>query len=190
MSQNDILSDYLQSLYGIEPLSVEVEHELAKQIQAGNAQALEKLIKHNLRFVVYTVRSLSAWQHSNVPVEDIVSMGNEALFMAAKSWIPSNNASFATYAKQFILRGVKRELNNTANMIRLPVNIMLDIKKLKYVERNLSQILCRQPTKKELSIMLKVPEQRINELQTHIAREPMYLNELKNDEHFEEKIDD
>jgi RNA polymerase primary sigma factor len=190
MSQNDILSDYLQSLYGIEPLSVIEEHQLAEQIQEGDRKALDKLITHNLRFVVYVVRGLSAWQHSSMPVEDIIGMGNEALLMAGKSWKPSNNASFATYAKPFILRGVKRELNNTANMIRLPVNIMLDIKKLKVVERNLSQILCRQPTKIELASILGVPENRISELQTHILREPTYLNELKHDEHLEEKHDD
>lgn len=190
MSQNDILNDYFKSLYGIEPLSVEEETTLATRIQNGDQKALEKLIKHNLRFVVFLVRNLSAWQHSTMPVEDIVSMGNEALFMAAKSWKPTNNSSFATYAKPFILRGVKRELNNTANMIRLPVNIMLEIKKLKYAERTLSQILCRSPSKQELALMLKTTEKRIGELNNHIAREPMYLNELKNDEHFEEKHDD
>jgi RNA polymerase sigma factor (sigma-70 family) len=190
MSQNDILSDYLQSLYGIEPLSVAEEHQLADLIQQGDQKALEKLIKHNLRFVVYVVRSLTAWQHSKVPVEDILSMGNEALFMSARSWNPTNNSGFATYAKPFIMRGVKRELNNTENLIRLPVNIMLDIKKLRYVERSLSQKLCRQPTKAELSVSTKMSENRINELQAHILREPTCLNDLKNDEHFEEKHDD
>lgn len=188
--ENDILSDYLQSLYGIEPLPVVEEHALAKQIAQGDKQALDKLIRHNLRFVVYTVRGLSAWQHGRTPVEDILSMGNEALFMAARSWKPTNNSSFATYAKPFIVLGVKRELNNTANMIRLPVNIMLEIKRLMYVEKTLSQILCRQPTKKELAMMLKMPESRVSELQTHVLREPIYLNELKQEEHLEEKHDE
>lgn len=190
MTQNDILSDYLKSLYGIETLSLAEEHDLAKRIQEGDEQALAKLVKHNLRFVVYVVRGLSAWQHSNVPVEDIVSMGNEALFMSAKKWIPKNNARFATYAKQFIERGVKRELNNTANLIRLPVNIMLDIKKLRYTERNLSQILGRQPKKSEIAKMMGVSERRIEELQTHILREPTCLNDPQQDEHFEERHDD
>jgi RNA polymerase primary sigma factor len=190
MNQNDILSDYLQSLYGVEPLSVAEEHQLAHLIRQGDQKALEKLIKHNLRFVVYVVRGLTAWQHSKVPVEDILSMGNEALFLSARSWKPSNNSSFATYAKPFILRGVKRELNNTENLIRLPVNIMLDIKRLKYIERSLSQSLCRQPTKAELSAKTKMSEARIAELQAHISREPSCLNELKNEDYFEEKHDE
>ena len=188
--ENDILSDHLLALYGVEPLPVDEEHRLAKLIAQGDEQALDKLVLHNLRFVVYIVRKLSAWQYGSVPAEDILSMGNEALFMAARSWVPKNNSSFATYAKSYIMRGVKRELNNTTNLIRLPVNIMLNIKKLKYQERILAQKLCRQPSKEELSKVTGFSERGISELQTHIAREPIFLNELKNDEHFEEKHDD
>lgn len=190
MNQNDILSDYLQSLYGIEPLSTDEEHRLAQLIEQGDRQALEKLIKHNLRFVVYVVRGLTAWQHSKIPVEDILSMGNEALFMAGRAWKPSNNSSFATYAKQFIVRGVKREINNTENLIRLPVNIVLDIKRLRYIERSLTQKLNKEPTNAELAGALNMSEQRIRELRNHIAREPVYLNEIRNDEQFEEKHDE
>ena len=106
--QNDILSDYLKSLYKIEPLSTEEEHELAKEIKKGNKKALNKLITHNLRFVVYVVRQMTAWQHGNTSVEDIIAIGNEALFKAALRWKPKNNSKFATYAKPFILRGVQR----------------------------------------------------------------------------------
>ena len=190
MSQNDILSDYLQSLYGIDPLPVAEEHRLAKLIKQGDHQALEKLIKHNLRFVVYVVRKLSAWQYGKVPVEDILGMGNEALFMACRSWKPTNNSGLATSAKPYILRSVLRDLNNTANMIRLPVNIMLDIKKLKYTERNLTQVLGREPKKSEIAKILGITKGRIDELQAHIMREPMGLNDPKKDEHFEDSNDD
>lgn len=188
--ENDILSDHLLALYGVEPLPKEEEHLLAALIAQGDQEALNRLVLHNLRFVVSTIRKLTAWQYGNTPHEDLLSMGNEMLFMAARSWKPTNNSTFATYAKPYIMRGVKRELNNTGNMIRLPVNIMLDIKKLKYQERVLEQKLCRQPTKEELSKVTGFSTRRIGELQTHIMREPIYFNELKNDEHLEEKHDD
>ena len=95
MKENDILSDYLKSLYGIEPLTVEEEHELAGKIAKGDERALEKLIKHNLRFVVYVVRKMTAWNHGKVPVEDMIAMGNEELFNAGRKWVPKNNARFA-----------------------------------------------------------------------------------------------
>ena len=190
MKENDLLSDYLQSLYGVEPLSTQEEHQLAEQIQAGDEAALEKLITHNLRFVVYVVRKMTAWHHGKVPVEDMLAMGNEALFMAGRRWQPKNNAKFATFAKSFILKGVRRDLDNTANLIRLPINIMEQIKKLNYNKRNLSQVLGREPRISELATVMGVSETKIHQLQSHINKEPISLNNLKQEKHTEEINDE
>ena len=190
MKENDLLSDYLQSLYGVEPLSTEEEHELSKRIQAGDEDALEKLITHNLRFVVYIVRKMPAWHHGKVPVEDMLAMGNEALFMAARRWQPKNNAKFATYAKSFIEKGVRRDLDNTANIIRLPINIMEQIKKLKYSSRCLAQVLNREPRISELATIMGVSEAKIHELQGHINKEPISLYNLKQEKYLEDMNDD
>jgi len=178
MADSDILSDYLKSLYGIEPLSIQEEHQLAHCIQNGDREALDKLVTHNLRFVVYLVRQMTAWHHGNTTVEDIVGIGNEALLKAAMRWKPKNNSSFATYAKPFILKGVRRELDNTANIIRLPVNIMELIKRLKYNERTLTQLLGREPTNTELAQIMNVKEKKIAELKNYLAREPISMDNL------------
>lgn len=188
--EKDLLSDYLQSLYGIDTLSVEEEHELARRIQEGDEEALDKLIYHNLRFVVYVVRNMTAWQHGKMPAEDLVAMGNEALFAAAQKWIPSNNARFATFAKSFIEKGVRRDLDNTANMIRLPVNIMEQIKRLNYNTRKLAQILGREPKVPEISIMTGFSEKKINQLQNFISREPVSIHNLRQEKHIEDFNDD
>lgn len=189
MRENDILNDYLQSLFGIDVLPVEEEHELARKIQAGDDSALDKLVTHNLRFVVYVVRNMTAWNHGKVPVLDLVSMGNEALVIAARRWVPKNNARFATYAKPFIRMGVRRELDNTANMIRLPINIMEQIKKLHYNERALIQILGRNPTVSELAKVTGFSEAKIHKLRGCIAREPISL-EVRDQESFYEELHD
>jgi RNA polymerase primary sigma factor len=190
LKENDILSDYLRSLYGIEPLTVEEEHELAAKIARGDEQALEKLVRHNLRFVVYVVRGMTAWNHGKVPVEDMVAMGNEELFNAGRRWVPKNNARFATYAKTFIFKGVRRQLDNTANIIRLPINIMEQVKKLNYTERSLSQVLGRKPKVSELAKILDVSEAKIHQLHGYIAREPISLDHINQEKFNEEHIDD
>jgi RNA polymerase primary sigma factor len=189
MTENDILSDYLQSLYGIEPLTIPQEHDLAILIAQGDDDALEKLITHNLRFVVYVVRKMTAWNHGKVPVEDMIAMGNEAMLMAGRRWKPKNNARFATYAKPFIEKGVRRDLDNTANIIRLPVNIMENIKRLSYNERALTQILGRKPKPKELAKIMNVSESKINQLHNYIAREPISIDNL-NQEKFTDDQED
>jgi RNA polymerase primary sigma factor len=130
VSKNDFLTDYLQSLYGISVLDSEAEYALAECIARGDEEALEKLVKHNLRFVVYTVRKLTAWNHSRVPQEDLIGLGNEALLKAATQWTPSNGAKFATYAKRFIIRGVERGLDNTENLVRIPIKVREEIRKM------------------------------------------------------------
>lgn len=190
MKDNDILNNYLQGLFGIEPLETEEEHELSARIQQGDEEALNKLITHNLRFVVYVVRNMTAWYHGKVPVLDIVAMGNEALFMAALRWVPKNNARFATYARTFIEKGVRRELDNTANMIRLPVNIMEQIKKLNYNQRALTQVLGREPKISELSKITGFSENKIHLLKGYIMREPMSLDNINQEKFTEEYVDE
>jgi RNA polymerase primary sigma factor len=189
MPNQDILSDYLQSLYGIDPLSTQEEHQLAKRIQAGDLGALDTLVTHNLRFVVYIVRKMTAWTHGTVPVEDMVAMGNEALLVSAKRWKPKNNAKFATYAKPFIEKGVRRELDNTANLIRLPINVMEQVKRLSYNERVLTQMLGRKPKNKELAAIMQTSEQELSQLQIHMAMEPVSIEHL-NTERFADELDD
>jgi RNA polymerase primary sigma factor len=189
MIDNDILSDYLQSLYGIEPLTTEQEHELARKIAQGDDDALDKLVTHNLRFVVYVVRKMTYWNHGKMPVEDIIGMGNECLLLAAKRWKPKNNAKFATFAKSFIEKGVRRELDNLSNIIRLPMNIVEALKRMNYNERALSQILGRKPKPAELAKIMDMGEAKLAQLQSYMVREPISIDHL-NTERFTDEQDD
>jgi len=189
LSKNDFLTDYLQSLYGIPVLDSEEEYELANKIQQGDPDALEQLVKHNMRFVVYTVRKLTAWNHSRVPQEDLIGLGNEGLFKAARQWNPTNNAKFATYAKQFILRGVERGLDNTENLVRIPIKVREEIRKMTYTERALTQTLGRIPTIFELATLLNKTPKRINQLKFYLIQEPTSLDALNLDK-LEEENDD
>lgn len=194
MSNNESTSVdfYLQSLLAedIPKLTIKEEHELAEKIADGDTKALDKLIKHNLRFVVHVITKSTAWQHSSMPQEDLLAMGNEALFMAGRSWKPTNNASFATYAKPFIERGVRRELDNTENIIRLPVNIRQNIKRLSITERALFQVLNRKPKVSEISKVMGLSEIKIHQLRGYINREPLSLDTINQQSFVEESHDD
>jgi len=136
--------------------------------------------------VPYVVSKMSVWHHGKTPLEDVIQIGNEALMMAAMKWKPVKNIRFSAYAMSFIRRWVLRELNNTENAIRLPVNIMLDIKKMKYEERILRQLLGREPTVPEMAAVLNISTNRIYQLKGYISREPISLDALENDKPIEE----
>lgn len=181
MSDQSTLSIYLKSLYKISELSYEDEVALSIKIHEGDEKALETLVKHNLRFVVSVVKRMSAWKHSSVPVEDLVGFGNKWLLIAAKRWRPKNNARFATYAKHFILRGVNRDIQNTEKIIRLPSNVEEQLSKVLYSERLLTQQLGRDPSPKEIGEQVKMTEERVNELKSYMAREPISIHAFDSD---------
>lgn len=181
MSDQSTLSIYLKSLYKIPELAYEEEVELSAKIQAGDEKALEILVKHNLRFVVSVVKRMPAWKHSSVPVEDLVGFGNKWLLIAAKRWRPKNHARFATYAKHFILRGVNRDIQNTEKIIRLPSNVEEQLSRILYTERRLTQQLGRDPSAKEIGDSVNMTEDRVNELKSYMAREPISIHAFDSD---------
>lgn len=189
MADNDIKTDYLQSLFGIEPLTMKEEHALGARIAKGDSLALDKLVTHNLRFVPHVVCKTTYWQHGKMPLEDLLAIGNEQLLIAAKRWKPMKHIRFSAFARSFILRGLQRELDNTANIIRLPINIMEELKRMNYNERMLLQELGRKPMVSEIAKTMDVKESRIHQLKGFIAREPVSLDNIENDKFFEENDD-
>jgi RNA polymerase primary sigma factor len=188
-NDKNALSDYLRSLYNVEPLTLEEEESLARRIQAGDEMALEKLITHNLRFVVSVIKNTPAWHHGTMPMEDLLAMGNEALLKAGRRWVPKNNSRFATYAINFILKDVRRGIDNYGNLIRIPVNVAEEIRRMKYTERVLTQKLGREPRSSELADELEIHEKRVTKLKALLLREPVSLDTY-NQEKFQEESDD
>ena len=181
-NRKNALTDYMQSLYDIPTLTRKEEAELASKIAQGDELAFDKLVTHNLRFVVSVIKTMPNWSHSNMPMEDLLSFGNEALMNAARSWKPMGKIRFASYAKKFILYDVQRGVANTKHLIRLPVNIVEELRRTKYQERILSQELQREPTEKELADKLGVTPARVAYINSLMNREPVSLEQF-NSEH-------
>ena len=126
-------------------------------------------------------RKLTAWNHSRTPQEDLIGMGNMALLKAARQWKPTQGAKFATYAKGFILRGIERGQDDTENLIRIPIKVREEMRKLMYTERALTQTLGRQPTANEIATILNKTTKRINQLKFYMQQEPASLDALQLD---------
>jgi RNA polymerase primary sigma factor len=188
-SRKNALTDYLQSLYGIPTLTQQEEANLAHRIAQGDDYALEKLVTHNLRFVVSVIKKMPNWSHSNMPMEDLLSFGNEALMNAARKWQPQGKIRFASYAKKFIHLDVQRGVANTKNIIRLPVNITEEVRRIKYATRMLTQELQRAPTDRELATKLNVSPNRIAYINSILNKEPVSL-EIYNSEHLDQEGQD
>ena len=81
------------------PLSAEEEKEAVAKLAAGDREAREKLIEHNLRLVVYIAKK---FESSNVDIDDLISVGTIGLIKAINSFDGSKQIKLATYASRCI----------------------------------------------------------------------------------------
>ena len=178
MSDKSSLSDYLKGLYQYSTLTRAEEKDLWARMQNGDWRAEGELVAHNLRFVVSIAKKMPQWGSSSIPLEDLLQFGNLGLVAAARKWQPQGSTKFASFAKVFIKRYIQRGIENSQNLIRLPVNISEQIRKMLYYERILSQKLGMQPTREQLGIVLGVKPDKIDYLRSVILREPSSLDAL------------
>jgi RNA polymerase sigma factor (sigma-70 family) len=121
-SGTQYLDNYLNEIGQVALLTAEQEIELSKAIQEENgsaaAQAEIKLIEANLRLVVSVAKR---WQHTQLPMEELISAGNEGLQIAAKKFNPLGfNTRFSTYATLWIEQAIRMAANR-AHTVRIPI---------------------------------------------------------------------
>lgn len=95
----DEVEHYFYSLRKYKHLSREEECYLGLKIQNGDEQALNKLVEHNLRFVIKIAKG---YRDRGVPFADIISEGNLGLMHAAKKFDPTKGIKFISYAVWWI----------------------------------------------------------------------------------------
>ena len=81
------------------PLSAQEERDALARLEAGDEQARDLLITHNLRLVVYIARK---FENSGVGIEDLISIGTIGLIKAVRTFCPSRNIKLATYSSRCI----------------------------------------------------------------------------------------
>jgi RNA polymerase primary sigma factor len=122
------LPRYFKTIQKLNPLTILEEKELAVKIQEGDAAALNRLVKHNLKIVV-TIANRHIGQ--GVPIDDLIQEGNIGLFEAAQRFDPKSDARFITYASLWIRKRVNEAVVAHGRIVRLPHNQEYDIYKAK-----------------------------------------------------------
>src|SRR5213593_536949 len=158
----EILALYLQDIRRIKLLTPEEEQELARRVQAGDAQAERQLVEANLRLVVTIARR---YLHRGLSLLDLIEEGNVGLLHAARKFRPDRGARFSTYATWWIRQAVVRALANQARMIRLPVHVELLLGQYAKEQERLTQALGRAPTTDELAAALNTSVEQVHELE-------------------------
>lgn len=122
------LQRYFKTIAKMQPLTVAEEQELAAKIKTGDQDALNRLIKHNIKIVV-TIANRHIGQ--GVPIDDLIQEGNIGLIEAAQRFDPKGDARFIAYASLWIRKRINEAVVAQGRIVRLPHNQEYDIYKLK-----------------------------------------------------------
>ncbi len=144
----DSIQMYLREIGKVSLLTGEEESSLAKRKEQGDLDAKKRLIEANLRLVVsiakkFTGRSLS--------LLDLIQEGNIGLFRAVEKFDYRKGYKFSTYATWWIRQAITRALADQSRTIRIPVHMVETINKFQQTQRDLTQILGRDPEPEELA---------------------------------------
>ena len=152
------LDKYLQDICSEELLTHEEEVRLAQRIKAGDQEALDRLTKANLRFVVSVAKQ---YQNQGLSLPDLINEGNVGLIKAAKRFDETRGFKFISYAVWWIRQSILQAIAENSRIVRLPSNQLGALNKLKKEISRLEQELERPPSEEELADMLDIPEEKI-----------------------------
>ena len=142
------LEKYFQEISKIDLITAEEEVELAKRIREGDQLALDKLVNANLRFVVSAAKQ---YQGIGLSLSDLINEGNIGLVKAAKRFDETRGFKFISYAVWWIRQSILQAMSEQSRMIRLPLNKIGEIGKIKKVFSSLEQSYQRPPSSIEIA---------------------------------------
>ena len=171
-SSHELLGLYLRDIAKVPLLTPEQEQELARRVQAGDADAERQLVEANLRLVVRVARR---YLNRGLSLLDLIEEGNLGLLHAVTKFQPGRGTRFSTYAVWWIRQSVARALANQARMIRLPVHVELLLGQVAKKKAALTRDLDRAPTTQEIALALGQPIEEIEHIE-RMSQRPVSLD--------------
>jgi len=147
------LNKYLLEIGKIQMLTSDEEIYLSQQIKTGNRQAIEILVKSNLRFVISVAKQ---YQNQGLPLSDLINEGNLGLIKAAERFDSTKGFKFISYAVWWIRQAILQSLAEQARMVKLPQNKVDTISKINRTFTKLEQEYQREPTAHEIALLLNM----------------------------------
>ena len=154
------LDKYLQDIGKEELITTDEEVHLAQRIRAGDQQALEKLCKANLRFVVSVAKQ---YQNQGLSLPDLINEGTLGLIKAARRFDETRGFKFISYAVWWIRQSILQALAEQSRIVRLPLNQVGSLSKMNKVSSRLEQRYERPPSADEIAKEMEISEHKVEE---------------------------
>jgi RNA polymerase primary sigma factor len=151
---------YLKEIGKVPFLTAEEEKDLARRIEVNDKEAMNKLMRANLRLVVSIAKKYIG-KSPNLTLLDLIQEGNIGLRRAAEKFDWRRGYKFSTYATWWIRQAVTRALADQARTIRIPVHMVETISKYTKVRRRLLQDLGREPLPEEIASEMNIEVEKV-----------------------------
>jgi RNA polymerase primary sigma factor len=147
-AERDILDQYLFEVSKTPLLTSQQEVAIARQVVAGDADAMQELVKRNLRFVISVAKK---YQNRGLSLSDLIGEGNLGLLTAARKFDPDQGVKFISYAVWWIRQSILAALARHGRSVRVPLNRTADLSRIVRSSETLRQDLQREPTPEEIA---------------------------------------
>ena len=157
----DLIRIYINELEDARILSMDDQVKLFKRIEKGDESAKEEVLYNNLRLVMSIARR---YDKGDLPLGDLIQEGNIGLLRAIEKYDYRKGYMFSTYATWWIRQAITRAIYETSKTIRIPVHSATLQAKIRKVMYEYEVNNGTSATPKELSEILDIPEEKVNEL--------------------------
>jgi RNA polymerase primary sigma factor len=147
-AERDILDQYLFEVSKTPLLTTQQEVEVARRVVAGDPEAMQELVKRNLRFVISVAKK---YQNRGLALTDLIGEGNLGLLTAARKFDPDQGVKFISYAVWWIRQSILAALARQGRSVRVPLNRTADLSRIVRSAETLRQDLQREPTPEEIA---------------------------------------
>jgi RNA polymerase primary sigma factor len=147
-ADRDILDQYLYEVSQTPLLSAQQEVAIARRVRAGDEEAMQELVKRNLRFVISVAKK---YQNRGMALTDLIGEGNVGLLTAARKFDPDQGVKFISYAVWWIRQAILASLARQGRTVRVPLNRTADLSRIIRTAEALRQELRREPTPEEIA---------------------------------------
>lgn len=155
------LERYLADISKAPLITADEEVELARRIKTGDREALEKLTTSNLRFVVSIAKK---YQNQGISLSDLITEGNIGLLRAAERFDETRGFKFISYAVWWIRQSILTAIAEQSRVVRLPLNQVSTIGKIRKEMSRLEQELLRNPTIEEIAEAVDLAPDKVTDL--------------------------
>ena len=152
------LDQYLRDISIYPLISRDEEVRLAQRIRANDQEALDKLVRSNLRFVVSVAKK---YQNQGVSLSDLINEGNLGLIRAAHKFDETKGIKFISYAVWWIRQAILQALAEQSRIVRVPLNRAGTLHRIGKRANALLQELGREPTHEEIADGMDITEEEV-----------------------------